>query len=151
VSKRAAEVLIAEIGVDMTRFPTPGHLSSWAGMCPGNNESAGKHHSGKTRKGDPWLRGALGEIATTAARSKTSHLGERYRRLAARRGKKRALVATGHSILVAAWHLLTTGSDYIDLGPDQHRDRPADRTHRTRRLLAELHALGYSATLHPTG
>jgi transposase len=116
VSKRAAEALIAEIGVDMSRFPTAGHLASWAGMCPANNECAGKtHHSGKTRKGDPWLRGILGEIAATAGRSRTTALGERYGHLA-RRGKKRALVATGHTVLVAAWHLLANASEDTDLG-----------------------------------
>jgi transposase len=120
VSKRAAEVMIAEIGVDMTRFPTAGHLASWAGMCPGNNESAGKHHSGRTRKGDPWLRGILGEVAASAGRSKTTYLGDRYRRLAARRGKKRALVAIGHAVLTAAWQMLSTDTDYVDLGADHY-------------------------------
>ncbi|MCV2492027.1 IS110 family transposase [Geodermatophilus sp. YIM 151500] len=149
VSKRAAEVLIAELGVDMSRFPTPGHLASWAGMCPGNNESAGTHHSGRTRKGDPWLRGILGEIAMTAARNRSSHLGARYRRLATRRGKKRALVAVGHAVLLAAWSMLTTGTDYTDRGPD-HAPRPvSDPARRVAQLLAQLNALGYRATLDP--
>ena len=149
VSKRAAEVLIAELGVDMSRFPTPGHLASWAGMCPGNNESAGKHHSGRTRRGDPWLRGVLGEIATTAARNRDSHLGARYRRLAARRGKKRALVAVGHAVLVAVWSMLTHRTDYTDLGPDHHLRHVTNPARRTAQLLSQLHDLGYNAILEP--
>jgi hypothetical protein len=141
-------VLIAELGVDMSRFPTPGHLASWAGMCPGNNESAGKHHSGRTRKGDPWLRGVLGEIAATAARNRDSHLGARHRRLAARRGKKRALVAIGHAVLIAAWTMLSTGTDYTDLGPD-HLSRVTNPARRAAQLLSQLHDLGYRATLEP--
>jgi transposase len=135
VSKRAAEVLIAEIGVDMTRFPTAGHLASWAGMCPGNNESAGKHHSGRTRNGDPWLRGVLGEVAASAGRSKTTYLGDRYRRLAARRGKKRALVAIGHTVIIAAWQMLSTNSDYVDLGADHYLRRTANPARHAGELL----------------
>jgi transposase len=149
VSKRAAEVLIAELGVDMSRFPTPGHLASWAGMCPGNNESAGKHHSGRTRRGDPWLRGILGEIAMTAARNRDSHLGARYRRLAPRRGKKRALVAVGHAVLIAAWQMLTTGTDYTDLGSHHNLRQVSNPARRATQLLAELNALGYRVTLDP--
>jgi len=149
VSKRAAEVLIAELGVDMDRFPTPGHLASWAGMCPGNNESAGKHHSGRTRKGDPWLRGILGEVAMTAARDRNSHLGARYRRLAARRGKKRALVAIGHAVLIAAWQMLTTNTDYTDLGPDHSLRQVTTPERRAAHLLHQLHDLGFNAVLEP--
>ena len=149
VSKRAAEVLIAEMGVDMSRFPAPGHLASWAGMCPCNNESAGKHHSGRTRRGNSWLRGILGEIAMTAARSKTGHLGARYRRLATRRGKKRALVAIGHAVLLAAWQMLTTGTDYTDLGPGHHQRRVTNPARRAAQLISQLHDLGFTATLQP--
>lgn len=154
VSKRAAEVLIAELGVDMSPFPTPGYLASWAGMCPGKN--AGKHHSGRTRRGDPWLRGILGEIAMTAARNRDSHLGARYCRLAARRGKKRALIAVGHAVLIAAWKMLTTGTDYTDLGPDLYLRHVTNHARRAAQLLSQLQDRGYNATLgtghrHVTG
>ncbi|MDQ3899913.1 MAG: transposase, partial [Actinomycetota bacterium] len=101
VSERVAEVIIAETGGDMSRFATPQRLASWAGMCPGNNESADKHFSGRIRKGNRGLRGALGEAAAAASRSKNTYLSARYRRLSARRGKKRAMVAVGHDILLA--------------------------------------------------
>lgn len=148
VSKRAAEILLAEIGVDMNRFPS-GHLASWAGMCPGNNQSAGKHHSGRTRNGDPWLRGVLGEIATTAARNRKTYLGDRYRRLAGRRGKKRALVAIGHTVLIAAWQMLTHDADYSDLGPEHYARKTSNPHRRATRLLTELHALGYQVSISP--
>ena len=107
----------------MTRFPTAADLSSWAGLCPGNNESAGRHFSGRTRKGNTWLRGALGEAATAAGNTRTTHLAERHRRLTARRGKKRATVATARIILETSWHLLTNDTDYKDLGRDWHLTR----------------------------
>ena len=146
VGRRVAQILIAEIGVDMTRFPTSEHLASWAGMCPGNNESAGKHHCGRTRKGDTWLRAALGEAAASVARSRDTFLAARYRRIARRRGSKRAVVAVGHAILTTAWHLLTHDLDYHDLGAD-HYTRRADPTRRAQRLTAELARLGYRVTL----
>jgi transposase len=147
VSQRIAEILVAEIGVEVERFPTPGHLASWAGMCPGNNQSAGKRHSGKTRKGSPALRRALVQAAHAAGRTKTTYLGAQYRRLAARRGAKRAVVAVGHSIIVIAHYLLTRGTIYQDLGPlyfDVH-DRDAVR----RRLVGRLEKLGYTVTTQP--
>ncbi|SCL24925.1 IS110 family transposase [Micromonospora inyonensis] len=148
VNARTAQVLIAEIGVDMSRFPTPGHLASWAGMCPGNHESAGKHHGGATRKGDSWLRGALGEAGAGAARSKDTYLQARYRRIASRRGKKRALVAVGHSILTAIWHMISNDTDYNDLGAAYFLTR-TDPARQARRLLGQLHQLGYQAVITP--
>lgn len=150
VGLRGAQVIIAETGADMTRFPTAGHLASWAGVCPGNHESAGKHYGGTTRKGDSWLRGALGEAAAGAARSKNTYLQARYRRLAARRGKKRALLAIGHSILIATWHMITNETGYHDLGATYFLTR-TDPDHQARRLVGQLHQLGFQVTLNPTG
>lgn len=143
VGPRAAEVIIAEIGADMARFRTAADLASWAGMCPGNNESAGKHFTGKTRKGDSWLRGCLGECAAAAARTKGTYLAERYRRLARRRGDKRAKVAIGRNILEAAWLILATDVDYADLGPDHYTQRVRDPRRRAHHLVQQLRSLGF--------
>jgi transposase len=147
VGRRIAEVLIAEIGTDLTRFATAGHLASWAGMCPGNNESAGKRKSGTTRKGSPWLRMALIEAAQAAGRTRNTYLMAQYRRLAARRGRKRALVAVGHTILVIAYCLLARQADYQDLGAHYFDER--DRHAVERRLVRRLEALGYKVSLGP--
>ena len=147
IKQRTAEVLIAEIGVDMNAFPTPKHLASWAGVCPGNDESAGKRRSGKTRKGSKWLRATLTESALAATRTKDSYLAAQYQRLRGRRGHSKAVTAVGHSILTAAWHMLQTGEVYRDLGRDYYTRQNPDRI--TKRLIRQLQALGHHVTLEP--
>ncbi|MGH2841999.1 MAG: IS110 family transposase [Solirubrobacteraceae bacterium] len=148
VQRRAAEVIIAETGGDMSVFPTAKHLVSWAGICPGNDKSAGKRRSGKTTKGSKWLRGTLIESAKAAARTKNTYLAAQYARLRGRRGANRASVAVAHSILTAVWHMLSTGELYTDLGGDYFARRDPERT--TRRLVAQLEALGHLVTLQAT-
>lgn len=142
VARRNAEIIVAEIGVDMTHFATPAHLSSWAGLCPGNNESAGKHKATTTRSGNPWLTSALVEAAWSAVRTKDCYLAVRFRRIAKRRGERRALIAIAHTILVICWHLLVEETTYHELGTDYlaGKDQP-DR--RRRVLVAQLEQLGY--------
>ncbi|MET3176588.1 UNVERIFIED_ORG: transposase [Arthrobacter sp. UYCu721] len=146
-STTIAEVFIAETGADMTVFPSAGHLASWAGTSPGSNESAGRVKSTKTRPGNRYLKGALGVAALSAARSKNTYFSAKYRRIASRRGPSKALVAVEHSMLTAAWHMLTTGELYKDPGADFFiRQAPAKAKARA---IGQLESLGYQVILEP--
>lgn len=150
VDKRIAEAVIAEIGVDMTRFGTASRLASWAGMCPGQHESAGKSRSGRARHGDTHLQKHLAVAAMAAARTKDTYLAAQYARLVGRRGKARARKAVGHSILVAAFHILAGGVPYAELGGDYYLKRNSPER-RARRHLNDLKALGWTVTETPDG
>ena len=145
VQRRAAEVIIAETGAEMTKFATAKHLASWAGVCPGNDESAGKRRSGRTTKGSKWLRQTLTESAKAASRTKDTYLAAQYARIRVRRGANRATTAVAHSILVAVWHMLQTGETYTDPGGDYFVRRDPERA--TKRLVAQLERLGHTVTL----
>jgi transposase len=149
ISALTADVVIAETGADMSRFPTAGHLASWAGTTPGSNESAGKVKSSKTRPGNPYLQGALGAAAMACAQNPRTYYGARYRRIASRRGPQKANVAIQHSMLIAIWHMGTTGTLYDDPGADYFtRLNP----HRTKnRAIHQLEAMGYRVTLDQAG
>jgi transposase len=151
VGPRTAEVVIAEIGVDMSRFPTPQHLASWAGLCPGHHESAGKRRSGKARNGNAALRAALCEAAWSAARTRDTYLASQFRRFRRRFGTKsesKAIFAVAHTILVIIWHLLAEDADYVELGAD-YFDKRTDSAAQTRRLVRQLERLGHNVTLTP--
>jgi transposase len=148
ISRTVAEVVLAELGADLQAFASEGHLASWAGLCPGNDKSAGKRRSGRTGKGNRWLKAALVQAAWAAGRSKRTYLAARFRRLAARRGRKRALVAVGHSLLGIIYQVLKEGRSFRELGEDYFDRLQAERL--TRRLVHRLERLGHKVTLEPT-
>ncbi|MEY9871130.1 transposase [Streptacidiphilus sp. MAP12-33] len=147
INRAVAEVVVAETGGDMSRFPTAKHLASWAGVCPGHHESAGRAKSTKVRPGNPYLKGALGLAALGASHTKDTFLQARYRRLVGRRGMMKALVAVEHSIITAIWHMLTTRTPYHDLGGQYFAQLNPERT--AQRAITQLNQLGYSVTLNP--
>ena len=148
IGKRNAEVIIAEIGVDMDRFPTAQHLASWAGMCPGNNESAGKRRSGKTRRGDSWLQSALVEAGWSASRTKGTSMQARFWRIAKHRGVEKATYAVGHHLLIVIWWMLHEHVPYNEMG-DDYLVRRIDPERRKRHLVHQLEQLGLTVTVHP--
>ncbi len=147
INQRSGQVIVAEVGADLKPFADGAHLASWGGMCPGNQESAGKRHSGKTRKGSKWLRRALVEAAHSAARTKNTYFATLYHRLAGRRGKKRALVAVGHSLLVTGYTLITRQVDYQDLGANYFDEQNKEAVKR--RTVKRLEQLGFQVELKP--
>lgn len=147
INQRTGQVIVAEVGADLKPFADAAHLASWGGMCPGNQESAGKRHSGKTRKGSKWLRRALVEAAHSAARTKNTYFATLYHRLAGRRGKKRALVAVGHSLLVTGYTLITRQIDYQDLGANYFDEQNKEAVKR--RTVKRLEQLGFRVELKP--
>ena len=147
MGRRSAEDVLAEIGTDVSRFPNAAHLASWAKVCPGNNESAGKRKSGRTGHGNPWLLSTLVEVAQAAGRTKNTYLSAQYHRLAARRGAKRAVVAVAHTILVIVYHLLRNGTTYQDLGENYFDERA--RLITVRRAVQRIERLGYQVALQP--
>lgn len=148
IQKHTAEVLLAEIGPTVDPFPTAGRCASWAGMCPGNNESAGKRRTGRTRRGNRWLRQALVQAGWAASHSKKTYLGARYRRMARRRGAKRALLAIGHTLLVIVYQVLRHRVAYQELGADFYDRLQPERL--ARNLVHRLEQLGHKVTLEPS-
>ena len=148
VGRMAAEMVVAESGADMSRFPTAGHFAAWAGVAPANHESAGKRQSRGARFGSPWLKRTLVESAKSASRTKSSYLGAQYKQIARRRGPNKATLAVAHTLTVAIWHMLTNGTEWADLGADFFQ-RGSGTDRQTNRLIANLRALGYEVTITP--
>jgi len=149
LSKASIDVIIAETGADMSRFPTAADLASWAGLCPGNHESAGKRRKVSTTPGNQWLRRTMIESARAAVRARGTYFGAQYRQIARRRGPNKAAVAVAHSLIELVWHLLSTGEVFHDLGDDYYQRR-VDPQRQARRLATQLEALGYQVSLTPT-
>jgi len=147
VSEKVAQVIIAELETDMTRFPTANHATSWAGLAPGKNESAGRNRSSKTNKGNSYLKTALVEAAHAAGKSKNNYLAAQFKRLSARRGKKRASVAVARSILIIVFHIIQRGTVYVDLGSNYFDERKQE--YLQKQLVKRLENLGLKVTLEP--
>jgi transposase len=147
VKALAAQVIVSEIGIDMSRFPSDGHLVSWAGICPRNDESAGKRRSNRLRKGAPWLKTTLVQCAWSAVRQKDTYLRAQFYHVKARRGPKKAIMAVAASILTAVYHMLKEGKTYQDLGPNHFQRRNKDQQKHL--LVKRLADLGYAAVLTP--
>lgn len=147
ISVGVADVIITETGADMSRFPTAGHLASRAGTCPGPNESAGRIKSTHTRPGNPYLKGALGVAAMSAARSKDTYLSVKYRRIASRRGPLKAIVALEHAMLIAIWNMITNGAFHHEPGADFYTRLNPDKAKN--RALDQLRKMSYAVTLNP--
>ena len=146
IGKRSREIILAEIGQDMSRFPTAAHISSWAGICPGNNESAGKRRHGRTRKGNKILKSTLVECAQSAVRKKDSFLYAQYQRISMKKGKKRAIVAVAHTMLIAIYHMINENKEYQDLGSDFYNKFNKEK--KANAYIKKLKELGYDVQLN---
>jgi transposase len=147
IAETAATAIIAEVGTDMSRFPSDRHSASWAGVCPGNKQSGGKRLSGRTTKGNPYLRSVLAEVAWAMSHTKDTYLSAQFHRIARRRGEQKAVMAVAHSVLVILYHMLREGRPYTDLGPDYFEQLEASRIERCH--VRRLEQLGYTVTLTP--